>query len=36
MEPVKDTEKVNKKLLNNHNGLKRWRRYKLIEAILNN
>jgi len=25
-----------KKLLNNHNGLKRWRRYKLIEAILNN
>jgi hypothetical protein len=24
-----------KKLLNNHNGLKRWRRYRLIEAILN-
>jgi hypothetical protein len=24
-----------KKLLNNHNGLKQWRRYKLIEAILN-
>jgi len=23
-----------KRLLNNHNGLKRWRRYKLIEAIL--
>ena len=24
-----------KKLLNNHNGLKRWRRYRLIETILN-
>lgn len=24
-----------KRLLNNHNGLKRWRRYRLIEAILN-
>ena len=24
-----------KKLLNNHNGLKKWRRYKLIVAILN-
>lgn len=24
-----------KKLLNNHNGLRKWRRYKLIEAILN-
>lgn len=24
-----------KRLLNNHNGLKKWRRYKLIEAILN-
>ncbi len=24
-----------KKLLNNHNGLKRWRRYRLIKAILN-
>ena len=24
-----------KKLLNNHNGLKRWRRYRLINAILN-
>jgi len=24
-----------KRLLNNHNGLKRWRRYKLIGAILN-
>jgi len=24
-----------KKLLNNHNGLRKWRRYRLIEAILN-
>lgn len=24
-----------KRLLNNHNGLKRWRRYRLIQAILN-
>jgi hypothetical protein len=24
-----------KRLLNNHHGLKRWRRYKLIETILN-
>jgi hypothetical protein len=24
-----------KRLLNNHNGLKRWRRYRLIETILN-
>jgi hypothetical protein len=24
-----------KQLLNNHHGLKRWRRYKLIEAVLN-
>jgi hypothetical protein len=24
-----------KQLLNNHHGLKRWRRYKIIEAILN-
>jgi hypothetical protein len=25
-----------KQLLNNHHGLKRWRRYKLIETVLNN
>jgi hypothetical protein len=25
-----------KQLLNNHHGLRRWRRYRLIEAILNN
>jgi hypothetical protein len=25
-----------KQLLNNHHGLKRWRRYKLIERVLNN
>ena len=25
-----------KRLLNNHNGLRKWRRYRLIEAILNN
>lgn len=25
-----------KQLLNNHHGLKRWRRYRLIEAVLNN
>jgi hypothetical protein len=25
-----------KRLLNNHNGLKRWRRYRLIVAILSN
>lgn len=25
-----------KQLLNNHHGLKRWRRYKLIEEVLNN
>lgn len=24
-----------KKLLNNHNGLRKWRRYKLIQAVLN-
>jgi hypothetical protein len=25
-----------KQLLNNHHGLKRWRRYKMIQAVLNN